>query len=32
MRRLRHRIKDTRDECPAAVGLDDLDLEALGPV
>jgi hypothetical protein len=29
MRGLRHRIEDARDECPAAVGLDDLDLEAL---
>jgi hypothetical protein len=29
MRRLRHRVEDARNECPAAVGLDDLDLEAL---
>jgi hypothetical protein len=29
MCRLRHRIEDARNECPAAVGLDDFDLEAL---
>jgi hypothetical protein len=29
VRGVRHRIEDARDEWPAAVGLDDLDLEAV---